>query len=320
MSARILSTAAVLLAAVGLSACFGIGGKDKAAKSTAEPTCTPAAGAAPTTLKFAPKWAAGDVRTVTISKTREESGAAPTESTATAQLSVRRTGAAGSLLRWTSNDQVLPADQLPSIAAARLKDVAKGFVVTYTTDAGGAYVAKQNVAQIHTRLAKILDALEQDPASAAAIKSTRAVMLSEPFIQTSVVKEIPELHGIYGLTLTEGKPQKVTRAIANPFGATALRADGTAELTDARNDRGCAIVELDVKPTPAALAKSLADTFGAKAKNVPQAARRAGLSVQNSSRYTYDPTTGWIVRVDVTQSVKISGKSGSDLTVITTRG
>ncbi|MDX6688679.1 MAG: hypothetical protein QOG15_136 [Solirubrobacteraceae bacterium] len=318
MSARSLSVAAVFLAAVGLSACFGSG--DKAAKASSQPTCTPAAGPAPATLKLAPQWAAGDTRKVTITKTREESGQPSTESGATAQLTVLRTGVQGSRLRWTSNDAVLPADQLPSVAAARLKDVAKGFVVRYTTDAGGAYVAKQNVAQIHARLAKILDALAQDPASAAAVKSSRAVMLSTPFIQTSVVKEIPELHGVYGLTLTEAKPLKLTRRIANPFGATALRADGTAELVQARNDRGCAIVELDVKPTAAELAKSLADTFGAKATNVPQAARRAGLSVESSSRYTYDPATGWVVRVDVTQTVKINGKSGSDLTVITTRG
>jgi hypothetical protein len=307
----------VLACALALGACFG--SDDKAAKTSSQPTCTPAAGTAPTTLELAPKWSAGDTRRITITKTHEESGVAPTESSATAKLTVVHSAADGSRLLWTSNAQVLPADQLPSIAAARLKDAAKGFVVKYRTDAGGAYVAKQNVAQIHHQLAKILDALQQDPASAAAVKRTRGVMLSEPFIQTSVVKEIPELHSIYGLTLTEGKPQKVARRIANPFGATALRADGTAELVQARNDHGCAIVELDVSPTTAVIAKSLADTFGGKAKNVPQAAKRAGLSVKSSSRYTYDPATGWVVRVDVTQSVTINGKSGSDITVITTR-
>ncbi|MGH2840165.1 MAG: hypothetical protein ACRDKY_04990, partial [Solirubrobacteraceae bacterium] len=128
------------------------------------------------------------------------------------------------------------------------------------------------------------------------------------------------LHSAYGLKLREAKPQPVTQRIANPFGGEALTARGTVELLDARDSAACAIVELDAKPSRAALSKSLADTFGDQASEAPTAARRAGLSVENTSRFTYDPGTGWIVRGDFIQTVTISGKTRSDITVITTRG
>jgi hypothetical protein len=307
-------TAALALALV-VTAC---GGDDKPSGQSTSVRCTPAPGTA-TTLSIAPKWSKGDTRAIKITKSREESGSEPADSSATADLRVLETGAAGSRLQWKSTDLVLPDDQLPADAKNRLKDVAKGFTVVYATGGDGAYEAKKNVGQIRAQLTKVLDLLEEDPEEAESVSRTRSIILSDGFIQTSVVKEIPVLHSAYGLDLQEGKPMKVEQRIPNPFGGSALTAKGTAELVQARDENGCAIVELDLKPDRAALAKSIADTFGGKAKDVPASTRRAGLSVHTTSRYTYDPGSGWPTRIDVTQTVNISGKSRSDITVITTR-
>jgi hypothetical protein len=307
-----------LALALALGACGGDDDEPTAGAKGA-PRCTPGA-AAPTAVDIAPKWSAGDAREVSISKTSEESGQDPSESSATADLRVLAAGAKGSRLEWKSADPVLPEDQLPDDAEQRLKDSADGFTIVYGTDAAGAYTAKRNVAEIRDQLKHVLDRLEEDPADAESVARSRAVILSDTFIQTSVVKEIAVLHGAYGLKLQEGRPERVSQQIANPFGGAALTAKGTAELVEARNENGCAIVEVDVKPARAELARSIADTFGGTSGDVPAAARKAGLSVHNTTRYTYDPGTGWLARADVTQTVTISGRSRSDITVITTRG
>lgn len=307
-----------LAVALALGACGG-GDDAPSGQSNSAPHCTPATGTS-TAVSIAPKWSKGDTRSVRVSKSREEPGRAPTESSATADLRVLDAGAQGSRLQWSSTDVGLGDDDLPAGADQQLKDVAKDFKVVYRTDADGGYEAKQNVAQIRAALTKVLDVLADDPKAADSVARTRSVILSDAFIQTSVVKEIAMLHGAYGLTLQEGKPQRVTQRISNPFGGSALTAKGTAELVEARDRNGCAIVELDVKPGRAALAKSIADTFGQTAKDVPASTKRAGLGVHTTSRYTYDPGSGWPARVDVTQTVSIRGKSRSDITVITTRG
>ncbi len=309
---------AVLVIALALSACGGDDDKSSA-QSSATPRCTPAPGTS-TAMSIEPGWSKGDARSIRISKTRDESGQDASESSTTADLRVLEAGEKGSRLEWRSTDLVLPDDQLPDDAKGRMKDAAKGFEVIYGTDSRGAYEAKQNVPEIRDRLTNVLDRLEEDPEQAEAVSRTRQIILSDAFIQASVVKEIPLLHGAYGLKLQEGKPQAVNREIPSPFGGAALRARGTVELVEARDGGGCAVVELDVRPNRDDLATSLVDTFGDQAKDAPAAAKRAGLSLHNTGRFTYDPGTGWFVRVDTTQSVKIGGKSRSEVTVITTRG
>lgn len=315
---RSICVGGALAVALALGACGG-GDDAPSAQSNSAPRCTPAAGTS-NAVSIAPKWSKGDTRSVTISKSREEPGQGPSESSATVDLRVLEAGAQGSRLQWTSTDLGLGDDDLPAGTDDQLKDVAKDFKVVYGTDARGAYEAKQNVAQIRAVLTKVLDLLADDPKAADSVTRTRSVILSDGFIQASVVKEIALLHSAYGLELQQGKPQKVTQRISNPFGGSALTAKGTAELVEARDQNGCAIVELDVKPDRAALAKSIAETFGQKAKDLPASAKRAGLGIHTTSRYSYDPGSGWPARVDVTQTVNIRGKGRSDITVITTRG
>jgi hypothetical protein len=314
---RSICVASVLVSALVLSACFG-GGDDTPPPTSATPHCTPATESSGA-LPIAPRWSAGDTRSITISKTHEESGQTPEETSATADLRVLDAGPSGARMRWKSTDIVLPDDQLSSAAKERLKEVAQSFEIVYRTRPSGAYERKLNVGAVRDQLKKVLGVLQEDPAQAASIARTRSIILSDDFIQTSVVKEIAVLHNVYGLKLAEAKPQPVTRLIPNPFGGAALTARGTAELIERRDDGGCAVVEVDVKPDRTALATSISRTFGAKSSKVPAAAKRAGLSVRDSSRYLYDAGSGWIVRVDFTQTVTIRGKSRSDITVITTR-
>ncbi len=314
---RSISTAALVAMALTLGACFG-GDDDKPAASLQPPKCTPAPGT-PTSVNIEPKWSVGDTRSVRISKSREETGEEASESSATANLRVVGVAQNGARLQWRSTDLVLPDDQLPDDAKNRLRDAAKDFEVVYSTDTGGEYRRKQNVAAIRDQLTRVLDLLEEDPTQAESVARTRPIILSDAFIQTSVVKEIPMLHSAYGLKLAEGRPQRITRVIPNPFGGAALEAKGTAELVEARDENGCAVVELDVKPSRAALTDSLTKTFGGDAEDVPAAAKRAGIGVHDTSRVLYDPGTGWVVRVDFTQSVTISGNNRSDIAVITTR-
>jgi len=307
---------ALLAAALALGACGGGDGDDGSSGRVPAARCTPAPGTS-STLRIEPKWSVGDARQITISKTREASGEDAQESSSSAALSVLEAGPKGSRLRWKSDELDLTDEQVSADASARLKEVAEGFEVIYTTDRDGSYIAKRNVPQIRGQLTKMLDLLEEDSDDALAVTRTRPVILSTNFIQASIVKEIPLLHSAYGLELTEGKPESIASQTPNPFGGRALRAKGTVELVEARNQAGCAIVELDVRPNRDDLAESIADAFGAK--EAPAEAKRAGLSLHNTARYTYDPGSGWFVRVDTTQSVKIGTQGRSDVTVLTTR-
>lgn len=304
------------MAALLLSGC---GGDSDGAKGKPAPQarCTPAPGSA-RGVSIEPRWSAGDTRSITISKTRTETGVKPASSSTTAELRVLAAGPQGSRLRWKSRDVVLPSDQVPEQDRQRLKDFAQGFEVIYTTDRDGAYGAKQNVPQIRRQLTKVLDVLDE---GTAADSRTRSIVLSDAFIQNAVVKEIKVLHSAYGLKLKQGEPQPIAGQIPNPFGGVAVIARGTAELVETRDDAGCAVVELDVRPAADALAQSLAASLGRGSKKAASAiVKRGQISVHDTSRFTYDPGSGWPVRVDSTRSATIGSKSQSEVIVIRTRG
>jgi len=302
----------VLVAAFLMSACGG-GGDERTPAARAR--CSSTAGAS-SSVDVEPRWSAGDTRSVTISKTRAETGRKSTQSSATASLRVLATGPRGSRLRWRSSDLVLPSDRVPEQDRQRLKDFAKGFEVIYTTDRDGAYGVKQNVAQIRSQLTKVLELLDE---GTEADRRTRSIVLSGRFIQSSVVKEIQVLHSAYGLRLKLGEPQPIAGQIPNPFGGAAVTARGTAELVETRDDAGCAVVELDARPDGDALARSLVASLGPQAKGALAVVKRGALSVHDTSRFTYDPGSGWPVRVEATRSAKIGAKSRSEITVIRTR-
>lgn len=303
----------LLLASVVLSGCGGDSGDTKTGPAS-QARCAPA-GATGASVSIEPRWSAGDRRSIAISKTRAETGLKTTESTTTADLRVLAAGRSGSRLRWKSSDRVLSGDQVPEQDRQRLEDFAKGFEVIYTTDRDGAYGAKQNVPQIRRQLTKVLDLLDK---GSEADSRTRAIVLSDAFIQSSVVKEIEVLHGAYGLKLKQGRPQSISGQIASPFGGAAVTAKGTAELVEARDDAGCAVVELDVRPDADALAKSLTGSLGSRGKDASAVVKRGKLSVHNTSRFSYDRGSGWPVRVESTQSARIGDKRRSEITTITT--
>ena len=329
LRALLVCVTAIALA-TALGACGGDDDGDDEAKidvaqRAAPVRCTPLR-EPPKQLRVRSKWSKDEIRSLTITKQRDEAEASmDQQSKATAVVRVLRAGRRESLLRWSSDDVALPTSGagVTEEQLRRLKRAAGEFQVVYSTDRSGTFEKVSNVAALRAQVRRtlaVLDRLgEDDPKLTEAIAASRELVLSDAFIRSTLVKEIVGMHAAYGLKLTAGAPRTLPYELANPFGGRPLPAQARIELVDAQDAAGCAVVQIAVTPDARAVSDAIVQGLRASGATAPSAAELAGFRIRNTLRYGYDPGSGWIVRADLSQSIKAGNRSRNDRTVITSR-
>jgi len=330
-----LRKALVVVTALALATALGACGGDDdgddpqkidVAQRAAPVRCTPRP-EPPKQLRVRSKWSRDDIRSLTITKQRDQAEASmDQQSKATAVVRVLRAGRRGSVLRYSSGDVALPTSGagVTEQQLRRLKRAAGEFRVVYSTDKVGTFEKVRNVAALRAQVRRtlaVLDRLgEQDPKLTEAIAASRELVLSDAFIRSTLVKEIVGMHAVYGLKLTAGAPRTLPYELANPFGGRPLPAQARIELVDVQDAAGCAVVQIAVTPDARAVSDAIVQGLRASgATATPSAAELAGFRIRNTLRYSYDPGSGWIVRADLGQSIKAGNRSRNDRTVITSR-
>ena len=188
--------AATLALATALGACGGGGDDDDAgfdvSQRSAPIRCTPLPNA-PQQLRVRAKWSKDELRTLRITKLREDSDTSKQQrSDATAVVRVLRPGAERSLLRWSTDDVAVPltGDGISPEQVRRLKQAAGEFRVVYSTDRDGAFEKVRNVPALRAQVQRTLAVLDQlgkeSPKLGKAVEATRELVLSEAFIQSAL--------------------------------------------------------------------------------------------------------------------------------------
>ena len=311
-------------ALLAAGACGG-GGEDGGDERRPAQTvrCTPAPDARK--VRIAPKWRAGEERTLTIEETRAGGQAPrPEQSRSTARVRVLEAGSKGSSLAWTLDDIAIAlGTNLPPGLGVRVADEAEGLELQYAVDRDGAFAAVENVSEVRDRLRRMMQLIESEatgrPELLAVLRQTRSLLESETFIQTSVGEEARLMHSAYGLVLEPGRPAEIDYRLPNPFGGHAIRSPARLELTDARDANGCVTIELTSSLPQDELTRVLADFFRRTGRPPPAASQLAGSSLRHTQRLTYDPGSGWMVRAELTKQMVVGGRERTDRTVVTSR-
>jgi hypothetical protein len=313
------------LLALALGGCGEEDGEETEAREAAPvpaPRCEPV-GARTKTVEPRARWEVGDRRELTIERARVELGGSG-ETTARSTGSIEVTGktAGGWLLRYEPDGLVLPPAEgaLDQEVPEEVKDIFEGLAVEYSTDRAGLMNEVENVADVRERLKELLDKAEEDaagdPQLTQALQATRRIALSEAFVQTVIVSDIVLLHDLYGASLTEGRPLRAEGELPNPFGGDPFPADIEIALRDARAASGCARFDTAVVPErrafAAAVREVVADTGGD-----PAELRR--FKLRHTARSTYDPGSGWFVRVESMERIDVAGGGLVERTVVTSR-
>lgn len=286
--------------------------------------CTAPAGAV-TDFTAAPGWKVGDKRVFTISKQSERDGHAQDKGTGTATVTVLA-GSPGQPwhLRWEAKTRAVDVGALVAAGADtklvnKLADLSL-FMVEYSTDAAGAFVRVENLDEVRRQAEAmvdaltpvLVDALHQGEEVAA---SARRLLLSDAFLQSTLVEDVLVLHGLYGLALKPGQVTEFSWPLPNPFGGDPFPATARAEVDGQPDADGCLPVELVVIPEPGPLGQILAGSRDAR----PSGERAAGaVDVVNTLRFRYDAGSGWIRSVAMESRIRMGDRSRIDTTVIET--
>jgi hypothetical protein len=311
--------------ALALGGCGEEDGEETEAREAAPvpaPRCEPVP-ARTRTIEPRARWQVGDRRELTIERARVElAGSGETKARSTGSIEVTGKTAGGWLLRYEPDGLVLPPAEgaLDQEVPEEVRDIFEGLAVEYSTDRAGLMNEVENVADVRERLKELLDEAEEDaegdPQLTQALRATRRIALSEAFVQTVIVSDIVLLHDLYGASLTEGRPVRAEGELPNPFGGDPFPADIEIALRDARTASGCALFDTAVAPDRRAFAAAVRDVV-AETGGDPAELHR--FKLRHTARSSYDPGSGWFVRVESTERIDVAGGGQIDRTTVTLR-
>lgn len=299
-----------------LAAACGGGGDDDSTPPVAASKCTPV-GAADAPVEIVSRWATGDVQPFTLTTTREDAVNPSRNGTGTTTLEVRvmEAGDDGSRLAWESGDTIvdlgaeLGADE--QAAFEELSELGR-FSIEYSTDQSGAFDLVENLDALRSQVERIIAKLEElggdAPELAESAAAMRDVMLSDTFLQTSLVENVLIFHGAYGLVLEPDETITTPDELPNVLGGRPFPATSSVAVLTPRDGDGCAVVEVIVTPEPDAAAEILTETLTelvGEDDSEAMAEELRGFTIRNTIRYVYDPTSGWMVRVEAEQVIEI---------------
>lgn len=310
--------AAIVAAVVGVSACGG------AEENPATTRCTPDPKRRDP-ITIAPKWKAGDKRSLTITKSRDAKGSG---TSTPASLTVLESRPKRSLLRLTMKtpDFGDSLNELPALLRDDLARLLGGMSVEYATDADGAIASIENLAEIRRRLERAFvtfaelgaaTATDGEPLPRRALERLRSTVTSEAFVASSASQELGVLHYAYGAELRRGdEPQRFENELPNPFGGDPFPATETVRLLTPRDRAGCVALEIVTTPDEDQFRKQLgAGLEKLSGRRFPEA-ELDELRMRTVTRVQWDPGSGWIVRAAQRKEITGAGADRVDTTVI----
>ncbi len=210
----------------------------------------------------------------------------------------------------TDGSNAMP--QLPKAQTKLARRTQAARSIEYSTDESGAYGHVENLDALRGQAERIVDKLEglrgSSPELAESTAAMRDLLLSDSFLQTTVVEDVAVMHAAYGLVLDPDERITAPDELPNPFGGRPFPATSSVALLTPRDGDGCAVVEMTVTPEPDATAEilieSLVDLVG-EDESRAMADEVSGFTIRNTIRYAYDPTSGWMVRVEAEQVIEI---------------
>jgi hypothetical protein len=243
----------------------------------------------------------GDAREVTIrSSLPSPVGEGKLSGSVHALVRVLRGGKRGALLRFQYRKVKLPQQRIRELDTQQrqLFDRVAAFlsrmVVEYRTDREGRFKGVANLPALRRGALRELDAGKlETPGLPSGAAMTRRLIASDERLAESSVRDIRFLHGAYGVRIGRGTTTS-RYELANPWIGEPLEVTARLTLLEARDDSGCAEVQIDPELDPHTAAAAYAKSVGAIAGSSGRAPR--SLPYFQTLRYTYDPGSGWIVR------------------------
>jgi hypothetical protein len=314
--------ARLLLPALGAAAvAFGGCGDDENGDEAAAIRCKPAPAGAKE-IAVEPRFRAGDRRKVTISKSRKDTvQKGEVRASGEAELSVVEGGPRKAVLRWTAGQVSLPLPEgVDAGAVKKFEEEGERVDVEYATNERGTFERIRNLPEVKAQVGRMLDLLaELDPKLAEAMGALRTLFQSDDSVQKTMAQDPAILHGAYGLGPAAQRPRAVPYELPNPFGPTPIPASARFKLVSPRDANGCAVAELVIDPDPEELVEIMTEVLKkiGGGRKVPARALE-GVELRNTARFTYDPGSGWVLKVDAVKSQTLAGRTRTDRTVVTT--
>lgn len=280
-------------------------------------------------LELKPRWNAGDRRTVSVERHREDTrpgrGTSRSGSRADVTINVVEQRSDGYLVRWAFGPVHVHAEETGGeeqrLLQEALAGLLAGLVYELEVDTDGLITGLRNWTELKARgeqaLANVMDALRRrglpDGFLGQLRSQVQSLFASEEQLLTYGIREPRLYHSIFGRSYRMGSPVTQEVSLPSPLGAGAIpgRWEGTLRSLDRRVGR--AVIDWRNTTDPATLDGYVKQTMRDLAAQVGKPAVDVdGIRVRlsDTGQYTADTRSGWITTV--THVRKIVTSRGSE--------